>query len=166
MVARKVTYNITSGAVSGPGGIFSSTLLPIFRNIVRSIERPTELFEEIKKDFFRTNKQLIFSQYGGNSPFTDLAESTKKRKGTKPYPILVGSSGDLRRSLTDPNSADAVATITPKSLLVGTRVEYATYHQQGTSRMPSRPPVQLGDERINRWISMADKYIDKAVERA
>lgn len=62
----------------------------------------------------------------------------KPRKKTEPWPIMV-RTGKLMRSLTalfgPPNSIGAT------SATFGTRVEYAKFHQYGTSRMPSRKIV-------------------------
>jgi len=57
-------------------------------------------------------------------------------------PILV-RTGDLERSLTSPNDANAVRMEARKTLTLGTRVPYAGYHQRGTSKMPARKEIQL-----------------------
>ena len=129
------------------------------------MDNPKPYFEKVKADFYRTNKQVIFSQYGGNNPYADLADSTKKRKAPKPYPILV-QSGRLQDSLTNPNHPESIAKILPRSLTLGSNVPYARIHQKGSPTMPKRPPIRIGNERLGRWIRMAEYYIDKAVEEA
>ena len=55
-----------------------------------------------------------------------------------------------------------------KTLILGTKVAYAPYLQNGTSRMPARPHVLIGAEQvapeeINRrrdaWIEILGEYV-------
>lgn len=60
------------------------------------------------------------------------------RRESKPWPLMI-RSGSLMKSLTGlfgpPNDIGA------KSATFGTKVEYAKFHQYGTTRMPSRKIV-------------------------
>jgi phage gpG-like protein len=44
---------------------------------------------------------------------------------------------------------------------VGTVVNFAIYHQKGTSKMPARPLIQLTDEDKKRWVKYIQKYLVK-----
>jgi phage gpG-like protein len=78
----------------------------------------------------------------------------KRRPGK---PILV-FDGDLRDSLTIPG--DGVWEVWHRGFVIGTAVEYATYHQNGTPNMPARPvlgsprksDVRAMTKILQRWI--------------
>jgi phage gpG-like protein len=65
---------------------------------------------------------------GGWAPRSDSKSYT--------HPPLVGPSGKLMRSLTSLFGPPNV--ITPRSATFGTNVEYAKFHQYGTTKMPAR----------------------------
>ena len=68
------------------------------------------------------------------------AARKKKIKGSE-FPILY-FSGALRDSLIEPSNENAIAKIVnKKTLILGTKVPYAKYHQEGGSVMPRRPMV-------------------------
>lgn len=61
-------------------------------------------------------------------------------------PILV-RTGALRAALTEGGAPGALRDVSSDSLAFGTAgVPYASYHQTGTGRMPSRPPFDFGAE--------------------
>lgn len=72
-------------------------------------------------------------------------------------PILV-FDGDLRREMTVPG--EGIYDVWRSGMKVGTAIEYATYHQNGTPGMPARPLIgdaRKGDTRhfgkiLQRWI--------------
>ncbi|UGL61897.1 hypothetical protein SEA_EASTWEST_13 [Arthrobacter phage EastWest] len=80
-----------------------------------------------------------------------------KQKRRPGRPILV-FDGDLRDSLIRPGAG--VYEIWDKGFVIGTAVEYAIYHQQGTPTMPARPVLgspRRSDTRhmtkiLQRWI--------------
>lgn len=56
------------------------------------------------------------------------------------YPLL-RFSGKLANSILDPQAMGAVKELSATSLVLGTTIPYALYHQLGTSKMPARPPI-------------------------
>jgi phage gpG-like protein len=48
-----------------------------------------------------------------------------------------------------------------RGMLFGTDVEYAIFHQEGTSRMPARPPVGLSETTLQ---TIVDGVADAAVQ--
>lgn len=61
-------------------------------------------------------------------------------------PILV-ARGEMRAGLTEGSSPFAERSYSDAMFNFGTRgVEYASYHQTGTDRMPARPPFDFTDE--------------------
>jgi phage gpG-like protein len=100
---------------------------------------------------------------GGWAP---LAPSTLARKAAlgQGDRILV-ATGELRDSLTRrTGGGNALREVTPSSLVFGTTVPYARFHQQGTGRMPQRRPLELteGDRRqsvriLQRFVTDGDR---------
>ena len=79
------------------------------------------------------------------------------RKDTKAkHPLLI-KSGDLRDNFR------AVVT-GPDTVVVGTKVEYASYHQQGTKHMPARPffPIDKSGQLTPRIMGKINADIEKA----
>ena len=138
------------------------------------------LFRIIRNDFFKSNKDEIFSQMGPNQPpgFEDLSPSTivmKERLGVKAYPILV-MDGNLMRSLTVLGDTQAIHKIGRKSMVLGTSDPKAGLHQNGgvayrwksdeTNAVPMRKPVQVGSrKRIDRWVYKSDLYLTSIKKR-
>lgn len=95
----------------------------------------------------RAAEERQFDTEGGNSGgWQQLAASTvaeKARKGLDPH--ILQATGRLKDSLTRKFSSDHVERLSADSLAFGSSVPYGIYHQTGTSRMPSRPPLALSD---------------------
>jgi len=78
---------------------------------------------------------------GSQAVGTQVAEGTVRRKRGRGS-ILV-DSGALRGSLTQAGHPEQIVELGRDSLLYGTRVPYARFHQRGTRRMPARPPLVI-----------------------
>lgn len=122
----------------------------------------------ITKDWFKSNRAIF--ALTGPGKYEDLSDGYKKSKRRDVgfvYPIL-RRSGDLERSLTLPGDKSSIAQIINKKVLIlGTSDRTAVFHQAGTKKMPSRPPVLLGAEQvsppgINRrteaWVKILEDY--------
>lgn len=145
-------------------------------------------FGQILRDFYRSeqaifklkgpglyppfkNSKEYFSTKSGRRLKKQPADSTKsvyqKRKIKKygfDYPLLV-ASGRLAGSLLGPSNPGSIANITKLSLIFGTSVEYAIYHQSDSDRhvIPLRKMIFIGPEaprfansdqagRLERWM--------------
>jgi phage gpG-like protein len=123
----------------------------------------------ISRDWFKSNR-AIFSLKGPGQ-YVDLKETYKKRKQKVVgfvYPILK-LHGDLEKSVTnptDPNSINLI--INNNSLIMGTKVKYAPYHQFGTKVLPIRPIVFVDGEqatsegglkRSELWSKIIQDYV-------
>lgn len=80
----------------------------------------------------------------------------------KGHSQILFESGDLRESLIHVGGPGNIAEVTPKTALFGTSIAYAMFHQEGTSRMPARPPVGISEESIDQLTNMV---ADATVER-
>jgi len=63
-----------------------------------------------------------------------------KSKAYPGQPLMV-RTGDLRSSLTE--RPFGIEEVTSSRMVVGTGLSYASFHQRGTDKMPSRPLVGL-----------------------
>ncbi len=110
----------------------------------------TYLFPRLMPVFEQAVARQFSEEGGGPSQgkWPELSDAYAARKARRwpGRPILV-ASGALVAALTNSHSAGALRETTPTTLAYGTRgIEYASYHQTGTPRMPSRPPVDFDDD--------------------
>ena len=104
---------------------------------------------ELTKLLERTLKKRFAAQGAGGPVSGRWAELTPKYKKWKQahYPgrkILV-LTGAMRDALTNSASPGAFRDSTPDVFGFGTRrIEYASFHQGGTSKMSPRPPFDFG----------------------
>lgn len=121
-------------------------------------------FEIIASDFYKSNKPLIFSARPGK--YADLSENYKAAKEKKygfVYPVLV-ANGRLERSLTVRGSEGNITNISKQNLKMGSNVRYAVFLQEGTKKMPARPPVLIDiDRRVQRWLRIIEENTIKGV---
>lgn len=96
-------------------------------------------------------------------PRLSPAYADRKRREVGRLPILV-YTGRLRSSLVG-RSKDSIYEATPRTLKMGTRVPYSTYHSEGTSRMPARPHVELLPETFRELADLATDYISQPLNQ-
>jgi len=162
---------ISGGTTKG----VSSLLIKKLREIKHSSLAIGPALQKIGADFFATNEEEIFSQYGeGQTPFFDdynpIGMSAKFKRNTITggmYPILV-DHGDLMDSLTNSGSSeDRVEQITGNQLTIGTTNPKAKWNADGHqgfmgTQVPPRNPVQVnppGSGRQDRWVNILNDYI-------
>lgn len=150
---------------------------------------------QIASDWYNDNKQIenlqgpgMYPDYVGDrddTPRENISKRGKKVKdGMTPYmrkkqrdtgfvyPLLK-YTGRLLQSITVPGSDGAVLIVGPKSLVLGTSIEYAIYHQSAAPRkkMPYRPMVfnkavygghaNVYQSRIKRYTRILEVYTRK-----
>ena len=105
-------------------------------------------WEAIADDFVSIEQAQFASQgatgSGGWAPLSPIYAAWKARH--YPGKPTLERTGQLKASLT--GRPFGVERIDPKSMAVGSDVDYGLFHQQGTERMPRRRPVELTE--INR----------------
>lgn len=113
--------------------------------IIKGIDDLSPVLKVIAQSWFKSNESLIRPSNNTNR-FEDLKEKYKRRKEKEVgfvYPIMY-KRGDLINSLTRPTNVNAISKIiNKKTLILGTKVPYAIYHQKGGSIIPRRPIVIL-----------------------
>lgn len=123
----------------------------------------------ITKDWFQSNKAIFTLK--GPGKYVDLSEKYKKAKQKKVgfvYPIL-RRSGLLESSITNPADTNSInLIINGQTLILGTKVSYAAYHQFGTKHLPVRPVIftngeqSAPDDQFNRlgaWKQILTSYV-------
>ena len=61
--------------------------------------------------------------------------------------------------LTQRDAKGSVRQVSIHELFVGTDVDYAHFHQTGTTRMPRRRPVEFTRTDRERWVKSLQRYI-------
>ena len=130
----------------------------------------------IIKDEWLKGNMVIESMKSAPALWKDLSPKYKRRKESilgSAYPMMV-FSGRLIASIAKPGTSESIAQIVGKqSLILGTKVPYAKYHQEGTATMPRRPIIVFGaeqifsssydgsatTERIKRWSEILESWI-------
>ena len=146
----------------------------------------------IGRDFYKSER-IIF-QLNGPGLYQDLAPAAGKDGNPTTtsdyadekwlelgfaYPILKGATGRLSASLLSSSAPDAVYELSNKTLIIGTDVEYAIYHQsdrKGRKRLPQRKFLFItgGEEevsqdsritgRLERWLMMIENHTEQILE--
>jgi len=147
------------------------------QRLIAGLERAKRATEDlrlplglIRADFYKSEKSIFRLKSPGQ--YDDLNAEYKKAKAREVgfvYPILK-RTGRLEESVTSPSSPDSNSYIINKdTLVIETKVPYAIYHQEGTSKMPRRPFFIIGPEspkhatsemqgRLERWLNILNDY--------
>jgi phage gpG-like protein len=72
----------------------------------------------------------------------------------------------LRTSVTSRGGKGNIERKGPTFLEWGTNIEYAKYHQGGTSRIPARPFLGIGEELGEKLEMIAADWVEEQVKRA
>lgn len=107
-----------------------------------------------KDAVFETEGQVI-----GES-WAELSYPYRSRKAGK-YPGrgILQASGSMRNSMQIQTSDEFIRLFIPDA------IEYAKYHQEGTSKMPQRVILKLDDERFNVVREMMASGISKKIKK-
>ena len=156
----------------------------------RALEECTDLripYGLILKDFYRSERAIFTLKGAGQYPdfkgekVGDTGKTRYQLRKLKDrgfeYPLLK-SSGKLEKSVTTPNSEGSIANITKLSLVFGTQIPYAIYHQSDKPRnkIPLRKFLFIGPEasrfansdqqgRLQRWLGMLNDHVLKSIKR-
>lgn len=134
-----------------------------FSRFADDVKDLSEAFREIAKDF-REGERRQFDTSGGYGAggWRSLSPATVAKKG---HARILVDTGTLRDSLTG-ETPYSIEIVRPLELTVGTKVDYARYHQTGTNRMPARPIIALPEEQKTRWHKIIHRYLVKQAKEA
>lgn len=113
----------------------------------------------ILADMRRLEIELFETEGRGEWP--ELSAATIERKAQLGYPSkILQATEALYDSLAGGlASAGHVERITEDEVVYGTTVPYSRYHQDGTARMPARPPVDVREQDVRSWSKMIHAYV-------
>lgn len=114
-------------------------------------------------------KQFDTEGSGPNAgPWAQLSEAYAAWKsGAAPGAPLLVLTGALRDALTVEGSTNALRDYSSSQFNFGTQgLDYASFHQTGTSNMPPRPPFDFGPEFERELLRAAASGVRAAVKEA
>ncbi len=148
-----------------PGAVLQNAL----KIALQSVQDLTIPYRLITNDWFRSNRAIFTLK--GPGKYTDLSEKYKIQKQKAVgfvYPILK-RSGLIEKSITDPSDPNSInLIINGSTLILGTKVSYAPYHQFGTKTLPVRPVIFTNGEqsspndmynRSGAWAKIITDYV-------
>jgi len=132
----------------------------------------TPAWQQIGADLLNDFMDQILSEggtYGRWSNWKPLSPYTVKdrlRKGYGGEHPIMWRTGLLLRSLSFQDAPGNVFIVRPASLVVGSEIFYAGYHQTGTPKMPARPLVGLSRKRQSGIVQRLNDYIQDQIRQA
>ena len=128
-------------------------------------------FDDVRKNWIKNNRAQFRSEgaHGGGNKWQKLSPKYRQWKA-RHYPgkTILRRTDRLWHSLTVPTHPDFIYRTALQSLLIGTKVPYAIYHQKGAGAVPVRKVVELTEEQKRQWPQYIQDHIFKsgiAVER-
>lgn len=136
-----------------------------FNRVEKHIEDLRPVWDEVERVFYRIEREQFASEgaKGGGGKWKPLSRPYAERKAkTHPGRKILQREGNLRSSLIG-NTADSVLRKEKQEFAIGTRLFYAPFHQDGTSKMPARPPIDLSDEQRTLMTKEIQKSLLKII---
>lgn len=114
-------------------------------------------FELIADDLLASETRRFNSR--GFGTWQPLAPSTIEQKARQRLdPRILHATGALRDSLTRRHAPHQELLIEPQFMVLGTTLDYARFHQQGTRRMPARKPLGFPVTQRRKAVKRIQKY--------
>ncbi len=132
-----------------------------FSRFADDVKDLSDAFREIAKDFHEVVERKQFESEGsyGSGGWAALSPdyAEQKARDFPGRPLLV-RTGLMKESLLGENPW-SIEDIQPLQMKVGTKLEYAIYHQKKTSKMPARPVIDLTEEDKRRFTHIIHKSL-------
>jgi phage gpG-like protein len=144
-----------------------SQLVRNLGSIAKGFNNFRPVFEKISDDFRKTQSAVFRSQgsYEGRSGWVALSPNYRLQKakiyGGKP---ILTASGALKTSFTR-KGGNHISQISNDRMILGSNDPKAGFHQNGTSKMPARPPLTASNTTNRRWVRIAHKEIMDSIKR-
>jgi len=169
------------------------------KEAIKSVSDLTPVFIQMAREFYKANKAIFALK--GKGKYEDFKgpkigatwkdpgmPERRTRNGTmtpyqwykhsklkmpKGYPLL-RASGTLERSITRQGDTNAILEINKTTMVVGTRLEYAGFHQYGTKHIPMRQFLFLDatttapneiSRRNDAWMKSLNSYVFRSVAK-
>lgn len=112
----------------------------LLERFAENVSNPQPMFNAMADQFALSQRQNLGSGGGYYGYFQPLVPGYAAWKDAAyPGAPILTRTGELRESLT--SRPFGVEHIDDRRMVLGTQIEYARYHQEGTSRMPKRPLI-------------------------
>lgn len=128
------------------------------------------VWQIVAEDFYQVEEEQFATEGRFSGGWEQLSERYKawKERHYPGQPILV-LTGALREAFTSPNARGSICWLDHDSMMVGVSLDvlpYAAYHQTGW-RSPRRwiqprPPLEIPENTINRWVAAIHAYLKGA----
>jgi phage gpG-like protein len=100
----------------------------------------------------------------GSGQYPPLSERYAQRKARmKPSAPILVYSGKLKDSIVGVTS-DSINIIGDSFLVIGTKLPYAKYLDEGTSKMPARKRLFLTEKMVKQIMKVYTAHIDKSLK--
>lgn len=134
---------------------------------------------EIARDFYESEKVIFNLKSPGGFP--DFKNEKSRRQKIREvgfqYPLLK-RSGRLERSITQKGAPGNITILGKQSVVVGTKIKYGGFLQEGTKFMEARRFVFVGPEsrvfagrdrqnrggRLTRWTNILEVFVERVLE--
>ncbi|MGL5926336.1 phage virion morphogenesis protein [Chroococcidiopsis sp.] len=128
----------------------TAAMLKSFKSKVRDLSPPLEGFANyLKKE---TEQQFEQEKDPEGDRWANLAPSTLTQKRRLGYPDkILTRTGKMRKSVR--------VAVSNRNLIFAIATPYATYHQEGTKKMPQRKILGLTSVRLNELGGLVRTYI-------
>lgn len=135
-------------------GIAFGRVAEIFRDF-------TSVFEKIAPRFYGIIRKRFRDEGPGFAPLSPRYAALKRRLyGDK---TILRATDKLYESFT-PQSPGNINRITKTTAEFGSSVPYGIFHQQGTSRMPARPPIEITPQHELQFAQIAIKDLNEKIK--
>lgn len=130
----------------------------VLEKIIQGAAKTDQLIQIMGQQLVSDTKEGFFKEQDPDGiPWKPL----KRRKGK-----ILQDTGALRTSVTSRGGKGNIERKGPTFLEWGTNIEYAKYHQGGTSRIPARPFLGIGEELGEKLEMIAADWVEEQVKRA
>lgn len=111
-------------------------------------------------------KEQFDTQGGhGGAVWAPLTHPYAERKELEwPGKTILRASDEMFESFTVPGASGAIYLFTPRQLIMGSSLERATWHQEGTERMAARKIINLTAKDEERIIDVLEANLVRAMQ--
>jgi len=147
--------------VGSADGMTPVTLRAALERAGEAIQRPMRHIGPELSKALEKNLRTRFAREGTGGPVSGpwaalSADYAAWKKIHYPGRKKLVRRGMLRAALTSSSSPQALRESADTTLAFGTRgIEYASFHQTGTRKMPARPPFDFGGPEWDRSVAKA-----------
>lgn len=132
------------------------------RTIDRTLEAlddATPAWEVIATSFARAERRQFRSEGGyASGGWAPLSPRYAAWKAVHyPGKPILERTGTLKKSLTE--RPFGIEVLRPRSMVIGSDIDYGEHHQHGGTRLPRRRPVELPESLRREWVKTIQRYI-------